>query len=273
LAATYGRNYVSGQQQSPLLDLPYGPAPQQSLDLYLPERPAHDAFILLVHGGGWSVGDKEQYAAVGERLVQEGWVVAIANYRLSPAVKHPTHVEDVARAVAWCHARAADYGADPDRFCIIGHSSGAHLAALVALDPTYLGAHGLPTSTIRRVMGLAGVAYDLDASYATGMAGPFFGPVFGDDTACWHHAAPVRYVTPSSPPFLLVHGLSDTEAPPSSTEAMAEALQAVGVEARLALIPGEGHISVVFAAAPLVIDFVHAPWPERTAVASGSIAS
>jgi acetyl esterase/lipase len=264
---------VSGQQQGPLLDVPYGPAPQQCLDLYLPERPAHDAFILLVHGGGWSVGDKEQYAIVGERLAHEGWVVAITNYRLSPAVQHPTHVEDVARAVAWCHAHAAHYGADPERLCILGHSSGAHLAALVALDPAYLAAHGLPTSTIRRVMGLAGVAYDLDESYAVGMAAPFFGPVFGEDSTRWHQAAPVRYVTPSAPPFLLVHGLSDTEAPPSSTEAMAEALRAVGVEARLALLPGEGHISVVFAAAPLVLDFVHAPWPERAAVAGRSGAS
>src|SRR5712692_1220764 len=138
-------------------DIPYGPHPLQRLDLFVPARPARAPFALFVHGGGWSVGDKEQYAAVGTRLAEEGVVAAIANYQLSPAAQHPTHTEDVARAVAWCYRHAPDYGADADRFCLVGHSSGAHLAALVMLDPTYLAAHGLEPSLIRGFVGVAGV--------------------------------------------------------------------------------------------------------------------
>ena len=95
-----------------MFDIPYGPHPLQRLDLYLPDRPVRAPLVLCAHGGGWSVGDKSQYAVVGKRLAREGLVTAIANYRLSPTVQHPAHAQDVARAVAWCYRHAADYGAD-----------------------------------------------------------------------------------------------------------------------------------------------------------------
>ncbi len=91
--------------------------------------------VLVIHGGAWSVGDKAQYAAVGDWLAGVGLVAALANHRLSPAVQHPLHGQDVARAVAWLYRRAARLGGDPQRFHLAGHSSGAHLASLVALDP------------------------------------------------------------------------------------------------------------------------------------------
>jgi acetyl esterase/lipase len=241
-----------------VFDLPYGPHLEQRLDLFLPERSTHPPVVLIIHGGGWSVGDKSQYAAVGDCLARDGFFVAIANYRLSPAVQHPAHAEDVAQAVHWCHEHAARYGADIDRICLIGHSSGAHLAALVALDSTYLAAQGLTTAHICRVIGIAGVGYDLDKPYALTPAAPFLVPIFGPDFSRWAHAAPLRYVTSEAPAFLLVHGLADTEAPPASTEVFARALQGAGVIAKLALLPGENHISAMIAAEPLVLDFLQA---------------
>ncbi len=253
-----------------LLDVPYGPDPEQCLDLYLPDYPSRAPLVLLIHGGGWSVGDKGQYAAVGDRLACEGLVAAVVNYRLSPAVQHPAHVQDVARAVAWCHRHAARYGANPAQLCLMGHSSGAHLAALVALDPTYLAAEGLSTATIGRVLGIAGVGYDLDESYAASPAAPFFHPVFGPDCTRWAQAAPLRYVGSAAPPFLLIHGLSDTEAPPASTQVFAAALRRAGVPTQLVLLPGEGHISVMIAAAPLVLEFLQAPWPDPATTPGGA---
>jgi acetyl esterase/lipase len=247
-SADNGRNTV--------LDIPYGPHPEQRLDVYLPHYSAHPPVVLLIHGGGWSVGDKGQYSAVGARLADEGFLVAIANYRLSPAVEHPSHAEDVAGAVAWCRGHAGRYGADVDRLCLMGHSSGAHLAALVALDPTYLAAHALTPAHISCAIGIAGVAYDLDEQYDKPPVSPFFVPVFGSDSSRWVEAAPLRYLGVDAPPFLLVHGLDDTVAPPSTTEVFAAALRQVGVGARLALLPGENHISVMFAAAPLVLEFL-----------------
>jgi acetyl esterase/lipase len=241
-----------------VLDVAYGPDAYQCLDLYLPDRSAGAPLVVLLHGGAWSVGDKSQYAVVGERLAHEGYLTAIANYRLSPAVQHPAHAQDVARAVAWCHRHAADYGGDPGRLCLVGHSSGAHLASLVALDPTYLAAEGLPPTIVQRVAGIAGAGYDLGAHYASLMVAPLVSPVFGADSSRWELASPLRYVHAAAPPFLLVHGLQDTEAPPTTTEAFAATLQAAGVPTRLHLLPDDGHISVVFAAAPLLLDFLKA---------------
>lgn len=248
------------------LDVPYGPDPLQRLDLYLPAHTAHAPLVLFVHGGGWSVGDKSQYASVGERLAGAGLVAAMANYRLSPAVQHPAHAEDVARAVAWCYRHAPAYGADPQRFCLMGHSSGAHLASLVALDPIYLAAHSLVPGLIGRVLGVSGVGYDLNEDYAATSVGPFFVDVFGADATRWAQAAPLQYVLPSAPPFLLIHGLGDTEAPPASTEVFAAALQRAGVPVELDLIPGENHVTVMFAVVSQVLAFLHAPWPALTAV-------
>ena len=238
------------------LNVPYGPEALQALDLYLPAHPDGARLVLVLHGGAWSVGDKEQYAAVGSRLAWEGLAAAVANYRLSPAVQHPTHAEDAARALAWCYRHASGYGLDPEGLCLLGHSAGAHLAALIALDPRYLAAEGLAPRVVRRVLGVAGVGYDLNPSYATPALMPFLTPVFGDDCAAWPQAAPVRYVTGTAPPFLLIHGLCDTEAPPASTEVMAAALARAGVPTQLVLLPDEGHFSVMLTAAPQVIAFL-----------------
>jgi acetyl esterase/lipase len=246
-------------------DVAYGPHPEQCLDVYMPVARAAAPLLMFVHGGGWSVGDKAQYAAVGNRLAQEGLVSMIVNYRLSPAVQHPAHAQDVAQAIAWCYRNAATYGADPERLCLMGHSSGAHLAALVALEPSYLAAQSVSTAVVRRVVGVSGVGYDLDERYAEMCVAPFFSPVFGDDCSRWKLAAPLQYVEPTAPPFLLIHGLGDTEAPPASTEVFAAALQAAGVATQLVLVPDENHVSVMFAAAPYVVDFLCAPWPGASA--------
>jgi len=245
-----------------VIDIPYGPHPRQALDIYLPDSPAMAPIVLCVHGGGWSVGDKEQYASVGERLAREGFMAVIANYRLSPDVQHPAHVEDVAQAVAWCYHHAAEYGADRERLCLLGHSTGAYLVALVALEQRFLAAHGVPATAIRRVVGVAGVAYDLDQSYAESPVGPFFSRVFGPECAGWEREAPLRYVTAAAPEFLLVHGLEDREAPPDTTKVFAGALERAGGAVQLLLLPDEGHISVMMAAAPQVVAFLQADYAE-----------
>jgi len=239
-----------------MFDIPYGPDPLQSLDLFLPTAPTAAPMVLFIHGGGWSAGDKWRDVAAGDRLTREGFVTALANYRLSPAVQHPTHAQDVARAVAWCRRHGPQYGANPERLYLMGHSSGAHLVASVALDRSYLAAEGLDRAVVQGVIGIAGAGYDLDASYAMSAMAPLLVPAFGPDCWRWADAAPVRHVHPHAPPFLLIHGLADREAPPSSTEAFATALEQAGVPTELALLPGEDHTSVMVAAAPLVLGFL-----------------
>jgi acetyl esterase/lipase len=120
---------------------------------------------------------------------------------------------------------------------------------------------------VRRVVGVSGVGYDLDERYAEMCVAPFFSPVFGEDSSRWKLAAPLQYIVPSAPPFLLIHGLGDTEAPPASTEVFAAALQAAGVPTQHVLVPEETHVTVMFPAAPYVVDFLCAPWPSPSAAA------
>jgi acetyl esterase/lipase len=230
-------------------DVPYGDDPQQRLDLYVPERRAGAPLVLLVHGGAWSGGDKAEYGLVGEQLARYGALVALAN---SPAVQHPAHAQDVAAAVAWLYRHGVAYGGDPAHFVLIGHSAGAHLAALVALDPSYLAAQGLSPTLIHRVVGLAGAGYDLDARYAGTPLAPLLGVAFGTDTSQWIRAAPIQHVKGAAPRFYLLHGLNDTSAPAASTRVFATALQEAGVPTQLDLLPGLDHGGVVIAALPLI---------------------
>jgi acetyl esterase/lipase len=212
--------------------------------------------VLFVHGGGWSIGDKSDFGWLGAQLASQGYLVAVVNYRLSPAVQHPAHVQDVAAAVGWLVRNGQSYGGDPSRLYLFGHSAGAHLVSLVTLDPSYLAAQQLSASAIHSVVGVAGAGYDLDTYYAnTPMASLLF-PAFGSDPTTWAKAAPVRYVKPHAPPFYLAHGLNDTSAPVSATQTFAAALTRDGVPTQLNLLPNEDHLSVLVAALPAIRAFM-----------------
>jgi acetyl esterase/lipase len=257
-------------------DVPYGSEPLQTLDLYLPDGAVAAPMLLFVHGGGWSTGDKSDLAWLGQQLARQGVLVALPNYRLSPAVQHPTHAQDVARAVAWFYRNGASYGGDPRHLYLAGHSAGAHLASLVALDPTYLAAAGLNAGALRGVAGISGAGYDLDAQYASTPMAPVFYSVFGSDTSRWANAAPLHYVQPYAPPFLLVHGLDDTQAPATSTETFATALQAQGVPMELDLMPGKEHGTALIASVGHLREWItqrDAPPPtvRATATTGGAV--
>jgi len=125
------------------LDIAYGDSDAQRLDLYRPPVMAPARLVVWVHGGAWMRGDKaNQLDDKIALFTSAGWAFASVNYRLSPdppsddpgRIVHPAHVEDVARALHWLHANADELGLDSTRIAVLGHSAGAHLAALVALD-------------------------------------------------------------------------------------------------------------------------------------------
>src|SRR5262249_23495909 len=116
--------------------------------------------VVLVHGGAWMMGDNRccgLYSSVGKFLASRGVGAVLPNYRLSPGVRHPEHVKDIARAVAWTRAHIAEYGGRPDRLFLAGHSAGAHLVSLLATDETYLNAEGLRIADIKGVIAVSGV--------------------------------------------------------------------------------------------------------------------
>jgi acetyl esterase/lipase len=240
----------------PPADVAYGADPLQHLDLYQARGSGPAPMLLFVHGGGWSMGDKAELSWLGAKLAEQGVLVAVANYRLSPAVQHPAHAQDVARAVAWLYRNGASYGGDPQRLYVGGHSAGAHLASLVALDDTFLAAEGLSTSVVRSVVGVSGAGYDLDARYAASPLAQLFYAAFGKDPSRWALAAPLHYVDRGAPPFLLIHGLNDTQAPAVGAQSFAQALKRDGGQVRLELLPGLEHGTALLAALPALRAFV-----------------
>jgi acetyl esterase/lipase len=259
---------------------------RQRLDLFLPRGVKDYPVVVLVHGGAWMFGNKSccgYYSAVGRFLAENGVGAVLPNYRLSPWVKHPEHVKDVARAFAWAHAHIADYGGDPGRMFLAGHSAGGHLVSLLATDETYLKAEGLGTKDVRGVISVCGVyripegslgvtlggstpvAFRLDEiTPATGMmdlgwsrvpGAPglplrvnVFGPAFGDDPRVRASASPLCHVRPGLPSFLLFCAEKDLPTLPGMAQEFCEALRAQGCEAELLTVAGRNHNSTMFRA-------------------------
>ena len=139
-------------------NIAYGTEPQQRLDVYVPERAAVEprAVVVFWHGGRWREGDKADYRFVGAALAEAGYVVLVANYRHYPQVKMPGYMHDAALAALFAAAHANEYGGAQERLYLMGHSAGAHLAALVTLDQSYFAATGQAAPRIAGVIGLSG---------------------------------------------------------------------------------------------------------------------
>jgi acetyl esterase/lipase len=191
------------------------------LDVYRPRGQAGRPVLFFVHGGGWMVGKKDDYfgilgyGTVARCLAQRGLVVVLPNYRLSPGVRHPEHIKDVARAFAWTCRNAARYGGDPGRIVVCGHSAGGHLVSLLATDETYLKAVGRSRRDVRGVIGICGVycVEDLELKFSASAPGEWlrwdtrlspFSVVFGTDREVLRRASPITHVAPGLPPFLLL---------------------------------------------------------------------
>lgn len=205
----------------PYLQRPGVPQEALSLDIYAPPGNLEEAssgpwpVVVYVHGGGWSRGDKAQ---VGDKPrffnAQRVGFVSV-NYRLSPEdegaapLRHPAHVEDVAAAIAWVHDHIAGYGGDPSRLLLMGHSAGAGIAATVAVDPRYLGAHRKPLTTLRCVVSNDTGSYDIPRQMAatTERSRVIYERAFGDDPAGWRDASPAHHVAPDQgvADFLIIH--------------------------------------------------------------------
>ena len=122
------------------------------LDVYSPKQAAPNAagypVVLFIHGGSWTSGNKNIYTFIGRRLAKQGVVAVLINYRLAPPVHVPEQAADCARALAWTVGNIKQYGGDPARVFVMGHSAGGGLAALLATDDALLAANGLPQNPV-----------------------------------------------------------------------------------------------------------------------------
>ena len=221
----------------------YGADPRQQLDVYQPLASAASGkppLVVFFYGGNWKAGERGDYRFVGEALAARGAVVVIPDYRLYPQVHYPDFLLDSAAGVKWAFENAAQLGADPANVHVMGHSAGAYNAAMLALDPRWLGPQR------ERLAGFIGIA------------GPYdFLPIVNPDTrrafswpATPAESQPLRHVDPAAPRTLLLAATKDDLVNPQrNTVGLASRLQAAGVETRVRVFDGVSHVTILGALA------------------------
>lgn len=243
-------------------EVPYHlpPVERKVLDVYTPTEGVGRAgdkhpIVFWIHGGGWQGGDKADVGIKPRVFTERGCVFVSTNYRLLPKVDMETLLRDVAEAVGWVHAHAAEHGGDPNRIFLMGHSAGAQIAALLCTDDRYLKAVGVPFSALRGCVPVDGDTYDVPAIIETGetrrrvhgQPEPTFGhrQKFGDDPRKHVDFSAVTHVRKDKgiPPFLILHvaGIHDTTA---QAFRLSKVLEAAGIPATVFAAPETTHKAI-----------------------------
>lgn len=214
-----------------LLDQPYGADPRQRMDVYLPEHASGAPIIVMVHGGAWKTGDKRSRSVVENkrnRWVPRGVIFVSVNYRLLPEAGPLIQAQDVALALASVQAQAKAWGGEPDHIVLMGHSAGAHLAALLAADPR----RARPALPWRGTVLLDSAALDVPVLMGRRHM-PFYDEAFGADPHAWQAASPIHALKPGAAPLLLVCSTVRKDQPCAQAESFAHRAAVLGVRAEL----------------------------------------
>ena len=215
--------------------------------------------LLQVHGGGWTIGNKDQQGIpLMQHLAAKGWVCVAINYRLAPRDPFPAHVVDVKRAIAWIRDHIEEYGGNPDYIAITGGSAGGHLTALTALtanDPDTSPASRTPTPRAGRDPALRRLRLRrLDRAAQRGAAAR---PVPRRRASCrsggptpptmFEAASPILRITADAPDFFVLHGVHDTLVPVDQARLFVDRLRATSKRSVVyAELPGAQHAFDVF---------------------------
>lgn len=205
-------------------------------DVYRPTGKGPFPAVLVIHGGAWMSGNKNQLTSIAERLAESGYTAVAIAYRLAPRHKNPAQIDDCRAALQWMKKNAKEYKIDPARLGAWGYSAGAHLSTLLAMTGTDLKAvvaGGTPTDF--RPM-------PLDARYLT----YWFGGTRREMPEVYKAASPAAFVSEKSPPVFFYHGDNDTLVPFAGPKAMAALLKEAKVEAVIHTVSGAGHIAALF---------------------------
>ncbi len=230
-------------------DVPYlGPDRAEKLDLYLPkDNPVSGAKrpgIVIIHGGGWTAGDKgaKREINIGTTLASHGYVCVSINYALA-SEGHPTwpgNLHDCKRAVRWLRKNADRYRIDPDHIGAIGGSAGGHLVAMLAVTGSEDGLEPVEDPAISTRVQAAVPMYPgrpagMDRDHV------MFPGEMAEIPEVYRAAAPINHVTKGDAPMLILHGTADTTTPLSGSQRFAEKLREVGVEHQLVIVEGAVH--------------------------------
>ena len=215
--------------------LAYADLPRQHLDVYTPtQSAANKPTILFFYGGSWQDGRKEDYRFVAQALTQRGYQVVVPDYRVYPDALFPEFMDDAAQALSWTASNL------DQPIVVMGHSAGAHIAALLALDQQYANRYKVNSDRIVALVGLSG-PYDFLPLKSKRLKKIFAA------AENIEHTQPINYVTAAAPTTLLLQGESDTVVKPFNSQHLADKLEQHGVEVTLKLYPGEGHVATLTA--------------------------
>ena len=236
-----------------LRDIAYGHAAGETLrlDAHLPDTPGPHPIAILVHGGGWSRGDKSGSDKPGDGADITPWFAPLTaanftwfsiNYRHAPAHRWPAALEDLQTAIRWVKTHAADYRGDPTRIALFGHSAGGHLVCLAATLAD-------DSTRVQAVVGFAPVTdFETDVAHrgdqlSTSLQALFNLPAAPPPAslALLRDASPLTHVKPGLPPFLLLHGDADKTVRIAQSLAFQQKLRAAGVRCDLITLPGAPH--------------------------------
>ncbi len=220
---------------------------QRRLDVYSPTDGREHPIAIWIHGGGWKKGDKAAVQEKSQAFVDRDFVFISVNYRFVPDVTVEEMTQDVARAIRWSYDHARDVGGSPDAISVLGHSAGAHLAALVCTDESYLTAEGLSLRNIRGCVPVDTAAYDVPSQLATipVIRQATYKSVFGATAAVQRPRSPMSHVASGKniPPFLLLH-VADRVDSTLQSKAFANALTKAGTAATVFAAEGKNHGSI-----------------------------
>jgi acetyl esterase/lipase len=225
--------------------IPYANGPRHTLDVCRPKAATAAPVIVFFYGGGWRSGNKRTYRYVAKALARRGYVAVLPDYRIYPPACYPDFLDDGAQAVRWVKGHVRKFGGDPAKIFLMGHSAGAHIAAMLAVDPAWLQKVGLVPG--RDLAGMIGVS------------GPYDFLPLRDDTlkiifggANRPETQPISHVAPGAPPALLLTGGKDDVVGAGNSTRFAQRLRAAGNDATAVIYPRIGHYIIVAAIAPLI---------------------
>lgn len=221
-------------------DASYGAGPRHRLDVYAPNNASGRPVIVFIYGGSWNSGSKDDYAFAGSAFASRGFVTVIPDYRLAPDIHFPAFLDDCASAVRWVQDHVSEFGGDPTRIVLVGHSAGAYNAMMVALDAHYLRDAGVEPSRVRGVVGISGpydfLPFDVDATRTAFGQAP--------DAAL---TQPVHFARADAPSALLLWGEADTTVGPRNLRGLEAAMEAAGGQVETKTYPGVNHVDIMLA--------------------------
>lgn len=198
------------------------------LDIYMPQGRKNVPVIVYLHGGALLMGDKSWGADIGKKVAEAGIGLVSVNYRLSPAVEHPKHVNDAAAATAWVFKNIAKYGGDPQKIYVGGHSAGAYLAALLAIDPSHLLPYNIGNAELNGTVLISPFLYVEETAKDRIKLDSIYQTIWGNDPQAWRQASVSPHIGPRRNNIMLIYADGDDNWRKEQIERFAAAMTSAG---------------------------------------------